>query len=200
MKRRYRWCLSCDLVSVHPDDIVSQASEAARYLEHDNGFHQSGYVEMLTRLLDRTVVPRIPLGGSLLDYGCGYAPVLVELARRRGYDAAGWDPYFLSNPKALARRYHALIACEVVEHAAQPVALFEQVVSLLQPNGVFAVRSSLHPARWDAFLDFWYTWDRTHVSFYSERTVRYCADRFGFTVDHLQNPIWVLRRRAEGEA
>ncbi len=200
MQRRYRWCLSCDLVSVHPGDIVSRESEAARYLEHDNGFHQAGYVEMLSRLLDSTVSSRIPSGGKVLDYGCGYAPVLVELARRRGYDAAAWDPYFLNSADALARRYHAVIACEVAEHVAKPAVLFEHVASLLEPNGLFAVRSSLHPPGWDEFLDFWYTWDRTHVSFYSVRTVRYCADRFGFAVEELQNPVWLLRRRAKGEA
>ena len=192
--RRYRWCRRCDLVSVHPDDRVTRSSEIGRYLEHDNGHHQSGYVRMLSRFLDRAVKPWCGSGASLLDYGCGYSPVLSSIARGRGYSVRSWDPYFLPDNSALQASYDVIVACEVIEHIAEPGRALAAMRELLEPGGILAVRSSLHPDSWEAFFRFWYIRDRTHVSYFSEQTVRFAAEHFGFTVVELDDPVWVLRK------
>lgn len=194
--RHYRWCTNCDLISVAPEERVSAQSEYSRYLEHDNGFHQSGYVRMLTAFLQEVLhVTGLSSGSSLLDFGCGYAPVLKAIAASRGFRASAWDPWFLSNPQALDRSYDAVLACEVVEHVGEPVELFERFSSLLEPQGALAIRSSLHPAGWESFFDFWYIRDRTHISFYSARTVAYCAERFGYRILTVRDPLWILQKR-----
>ncbi|MFW5995501.1 MAG: class I SAM-dependent methyltransferase [Spirochaetia bacterium] len=198
--RHYRWCLECDLISVVPEDRVSRESETNRYLEHDNGFHKTGYVRMLSGFLDTAVDPWVPQPHNeragpprLLDYGCGYAPVMTAIARGRGYQARGWDPFFLPDSRALQQSYDAVAACEVIEHVAFPGNAFSRVRALLRPGGIFAVRSSLHPSTWKDFFRFWYIRDRTHVSYFSRATVEYCARRFGFTVELCDDPFWTLR-------
>lgn len=195
--RRYQWCLRCDLVSVHPEDRVTRTSEIARYLEHDNGYHQSGYVRMLSRFLDRAVDPWCTPGAALLDYGCGYAPVLSGIASGRGYSVRSWDPYFLPDTSALQRRYNVIAACEVMEHIGEPVSALESIHALLEPGGLLSVRSSLHPGSWEEFFRFWYIRDRTHVSYYSEHTVRFIAEHFGFSAVMIEDPFWVLQKLPE---
>lgn len=199
--RHYLWCETCDLVSVAPADRVTRESEANRYLEHDNGFHKTGYVRMLSRFLDRAVDPWVPAPGSrLLDYGCGYAPVMTAIARGRGYEARGWDPFFLPDATALQRTYDVVAACEVMEHVVFPGEAFGRIRNLLEPEGIFAVRSSLHPSTWEDFFRFWYIRDRTHVSYFSATTVEYCAGKFGFSVELCEDPFWVLRKHAQHPA
>src|SRR3954468_23119586 len=50
--RRYVHCDTCDLVSVHPDDLPSRDEEAGRYLAHENDRNDPGYVTFLRRLAD----------------------------------------------------------------------------------------------------------------------------------------------------
>lgn len=149
---------------------------------------------MLSNFLDTAVSPWFSPGARLLDYGCGYSPVLSSIARGRGYAVRSWDPYFLPDTSPLEQTYDIVAVCEVIEHIAAPAPAFSTMRNLLEPGGILAVRSSLHPASWDAFFRFWYIRDRTHVSYYSAATLRFVAERFGFSILKLEDPVWVLQR------
>lgn len=195
MNRSYNWCTTCDLVTVSSSERLRKADERARYLSHNNSIDQPGYVRMLLSVLDAAEAVRGQQPCRMLDFGCGYAPVLGELARRRGYAVDDYDPLFFPDPSVLERRYDLVTSCEVAEHARDPVQFWVTVTSVLRTGGIIAVRSSLHPSDWDSFLSFWYTFDETHVSFYSSRSISYVCSRFGFELRALRDPIWVLQKR-----
>jgi SAM-dependent methyltransferase len=108
-----------------------------------------------------------------LDYGSGPTPVLVELLRKAGWDATGYDPFFAPDAD-LSRPFNAVVSTETFEHFRQPREETGRVLRLLAPGGVLVVMTSLC----DAVTD-WPRWhyarDETHVAFYSTRTFAHLA-------------------------
>ncbi len=76
----------------------------------------------------------------ILDYGCGRGLLVAEL-RRRGVDACGYDAYDpeFSDRAVLAGRYDAVIAQDVIEHVADPIALLTELGALVRPGGLVAI-------------------------------------------------------------
>ncbi len=194
MKRHYHWCSNCDLVSVPTADHISPEAERDRYLSHNNSLEQTGYVEMLSTVLDtaENAAGRAPF--DMLDYGCGYAPVLGQLAAQRGHAVSNYDPVFFPAPVALESNYTVVTCCEVAEHARNPRDFWMTLSTVVLPGGVLVVRSSLHPDDWNRFLTFWYTYDETHISFYSEICISHVCRTFGFELVSVHDPLWVLRK------
>lgn len=195
MNRRYHWCTQCDLVHVAASEHVPPDTERERYLTHNNSLDEPGYVRMLEGVVLAAEAVTDKESFALLDFGCGYAPVLGELARQRGHRVTNYDPIFFPQPEALTQGFDVVTACEVAEHARDPVLFWQHVSSVLPPGGRLVVRSSLHPPDWDGFLRFWYTYDATHVTFYSRACVDYVARRFGFELCSIDDPIWVMKKR-----
>jgi cyclopropane fatty-acyl-phospholipid synthase-like methyltransferase len=131
--------------------------------------------------------------GRVLDYGSGPAPVLVELLRQAGYDAAGYDPIFAAGTD-ITGPFDAVVAVETFEHFAEPRRELERIAGLLRPGGLLIIITLLHngPA---AMRDWWYARDATHVAFYSTATLAWIAGAFGFELVQCDNErLAVLRR------
>jgi len=175
--RIFRICGRCDLVSVTPSCHLDPARERARYLKHVNTRDNAGYVATFEQSI-RCLSQYAPRAHRVLDYGCGPAPVLVELLRERGYAAAGYDPHFFPEPPAPAP-FDAIICVETAEHFKTPRADFEHLARLLAPGGCLIVKTSMH--RGPASIDgWWYARDPTHVAFYSGATFEWIARHLGY--------------------
>ncbi|MFP4509150.1 MAG: class I SAM-dependent methyltransferase [Spirochaetaceae bacterium] len=196
MDRRYLWCSECDLIHVPASDHVNLDTERKRYLSHNNSRNEPGYTRVLHSVILAAEAVTDKSSFDLLDFGCGYAPVLGELAQEKGHRVTNYDPIFFPQPDALKQEYDVVTACEVAEHARDPVLFWERLASVVAPGGTLVVRSSLHPSAWDEFLRFWYTFDMTHVTFYSRVCVEYAARRFGFEPCSIDDPIWVMKKRS----
>ena len=120
-----------------------------------------------------------PAARRVLDYGCGPCPVLVDLLRRAGYDAVGYDPLFAPDAD-LSRPFDTVISVETFEHFANPRAELHRIASLLRPGGHLIITTLFHhgPA---GIPNWWYARDKTHVSFYSPATLRWICEHFSFT-------------------
>lgn len=177
--RRLLRCPICDLVFVPSQDHLSADAARARYRQHRNSIEDAGYVDMLRRPLEllRQYGQEIR---RVLDYGCGPSPVLVELMIREGYDASGYDPLFASDT-VLTPPYDAVTCIETFEHFAEPREEISRIVGLLRPGGCLVVSTLLHSGP-DAFADWWYARDATHVAFYSSRTLDWIAGALGLQV------------------
>ncbi len=179
-----RWlyaCPQCDLWFVPAAQHWSVTAEQARYRLHQNRLDDSGYVSFLQPVLDCVAALDFADGArrpEVLDYGCGPAPVLVELLRRAGSPALGYDPAFAPALEP-GRRFKVVVSTETVEHFRRPWEEWQALAARLSPGGTAAIMTELHdeikePARWA------YANDGTHIAFYSARTMACLAKRLGW--------------------
>ncbi len=158
---------------------MSSADARARYLKHHNTIEDSGYVEMLLRPIEMLRQHGVDIR-RVLDYGCGPAPVLVELLKQEGYEAIGYDPLFAKDA-GLSRPFDAVVSVETFEHFAEPQVELKRIVGLLRPGGYAVVMTQFHHGP-DTIDDWWYARDPTHVAFYSQRTLDWIAKTFDLTI------------------
>jgi SAM-dependent methyltransferase len=190
--RRLHHCAVCDLIFVPAADHIPVEQERARYALHKNTIDNVGYVARFEKLMAR--VPDLASGRKrVLDFGCGPGPVLVELLRRRGHHAVGYDPCFAPDAD-LSPPFDIVFCTETAEHFCTPATSFEMMASLVAPGGALALMTSLHPGP-KQIGQWWYVRDETHVSFYSLRTFEWIARHWGFAVEATdQREIVILRR------
>ena len=187
-------CPRCDLISVPRECHLSKEAQRARYAAHRNSIDDAGYVQMLNRPIEMLRQHGQDVR-RVLDYGSGPEPVLVELLRRAGYDAVGYDPIFAADAD-LSGPFDAVVAVETFEHLTEPRRELERIAGLLRPGGLLIVMTLLHkgPA---AMKDWWYVRDATHVGFYSTATLAWITRTFGFEPVCCDNErLAVLRRTA----
>lgn len=179
--RQYFQCARCELVHLHPSQRLSRADERARYALHENNGADPDYIGFLRRLAD-PMIERLHPGARGLDFGCGPAPVLSELLTSAGFPCAAYDPFFAPDQALLENTYDFVACSEVVEHSYDPAHTFATLHALLEPGGLLGVMTRFHPGA-DAFADWWYRRDPTHVCFYGEATMRWIAGRHASSVD-----------------
>jgi hypothetical protein len=193
LHRPHHACPQCDLRFIPPGFHLSPGAEYKRYLLHQNSLSDTGYVTFLTVAVE-CLKTYLGSGGSvsptILDYGSGPEPVLVQLLNREGFAAVGYDPFFgdrvtpgvevTASIPGLGP-FDAVVSTEAVEHFRSPGTEWAQMVSLIRPGGLLVVVTSLvQPGR---DVSSWhYATDPTHVVFYSEFTIRYISERWGLTL------------------
>jgi hypothetical protein len=150
--------------------------ERRRYSLHHNSLEDEGYVRFLMPAVD-CLKRRLPRNATVLDYGAGPSPVLVELLKREGFQAAGYDPFFM--PEAdLSAPFEAVVSTETFEHFRRPCTELDRIVGLIRPGGLLVVMTALCTPERD-FTTWHYVSDDTHIAFYSEDTFRFIADAWG---------------------
>jgi SAM-dependent methyltransferase len=185
-------CAECGLAFLDPRHHVTDADARAEYLLHDNTMECKGYVRMFEKKI-ATLEEHCTGISSVLDYGCGPGPVLVELLRRGGYDAYGYDPMFCPDAD-LTRTYDCVISTEVFEHFMDPAAEFPKVHRLVTPGGILAIMTLHHDATTD-LSTWWYVDIPSHVVFYASKTFEWIASRYGYNVIHTDEKRLVILRR-----
>lgn len=197
-QRDFYHCTVCDLIFVPPDQHPDREAERARYATHNNTLDNAGYVAMFEGPIAR-LGEHCEGGCRILDYGCGPGPVLVELLRRAGYDAVGYDPLFAPGAD-LTRPFDAVISTETFEHFARPRTEITRILGLLRPGGLLAVMTLFHPGP-DAVADWWYARDPTHVAFYSHVTFDWTCREFCLTTLYRDDRNFtILRRGSQGRS
>ncbi len=186
-------CPYCDLVFVDESALPARDRERDRYLQHHNSIDDPGYVATFDRIReavrDHAAAQPNP---SILDFGCGPTPVLVELLKRDGFNATDYDPFFA--PSFVDGASFDIITCvETAEHFAHPRATFARIAALLRPRGTFIMQTQWHagPA---SIHHWWYARDATHVAFYSAETLTIIANLLeAETLDVLSDGLCAFR-------
>ena len=176
-RRGYLRCAGCGLIHVSPEARLDAAAERSRYALHRNHPGDDGYRRFLSRLAD-PLLAVVPVGAVGLDFGCGPGPVLAEMLRAAGRPTAIYDPFFAPDEAVWTRTYDFITASEVFEHLFDPAAELNRLFAALKPGGVLAVMTSFVPASPEAFANWHYLLDETHVCFYDRRVFEYIADRW----------------------
>ena len=120
----------------------------------------------------------------------------------------GWDPFFVPDVPFFADGADAVLCLEVAEHFENPARGFEGLAKACRPGGYAAVQTLFVPetdgeagtdtdtgaeAAAAAFRSWWYKEDATHVSFYTEKALKVCAERAGFEYCGTYNNCSILR-------
>ena len=197
-QRQYHHCPNCQMISVPPVFHTSREEEIERYREHENSLENPGYVDMFMEKI-RLVRKHCPGIKTVLDYGCGYEPVLTTLLQREGYAAEGYDPLFFPDPPRRSA-YDLIISTETFEHFRQPRDEITRILNLLAPQGALAVMTRLYPragGKLDpkAFADWYYQRDLTHICFYCTETFEWIAQRHNFDMILNNRKDFILLKR-----
>lgn len=196
--REYHLCLECHLIFVPPHFFLPPDDEKSRYLEHENSLENEGYVRMFQEKIE-CVQEYCPDIQTVLDFGCGYEPVLKTLLERAGYRADGYDAFFFPDPPKAAA-YDLIISTETFEHLKNPGEEISRIAGLLNPRGCLAVMTQFYPSPngqpdAETFAAWYYHRDPTHICFYDPKTFEWIARHFNFDMIHNNGKDFAILRK-----
>ena len=189
--RTYLRCSFCELIFASDEHHLSPAEEKAEYDLHENSPDDPGYRAFLNRLLE-PLLEFAPPGGRGLDFGCGPGPTLSVMLEEKGFAMELYDPLYAPDRSVLSGPYDFITATETLEHLKNPRRELELLVSLLKPGGVLGIMTQLSRGP-DAFSAWRYKDDRTHIAFYSEKTMAIIAALFGLEIVHAGRNEFIFR-------
>ena len=178
---------------VPPWQYLSAVEEKKRYDLHQNSPEDADYRRFLSRLfipLERLLSP----GSDGLDFGSGPSPTLSRMFEEAGHSMTVYDHFYERVPAALERCYDFITATEVVEHLHDPKKELERLWSCLKEGGWLGIMTS-HTVPHEAFSQWHYKNDPTHVCFYSPRTFAWMARRWNAEVTYADNDVVLIRKR-----
>lgn len=176
---KYHTCAFCEFIFIDDGNLLSKEEEKSRYRKHDNTLENKGYVNMLNDFIEKSVAPYKDTIKRVLDFGCGHEPVLKTLLKDKGLDVDIYDKFYAPDKVYINNKYDLITATEVLEHLTDPLYIFDLFRNLLNINGIISVMTHFHPRDDKIFTDWWYRRDRTHISFYTPKTIGYLARKFG---------------------
>lgn len=182
-------CAECGLVRTEPPPVASPTDKAGLYggdyFTERNAYlaRRDEFTGLFAAVLDQVVA--LKPAGRLLDVGCGPG-LLLEEARRRGYDVAGCDVSawavdyarqqgldarvgLLEDLAYPAASFDVALANHTLEHVPDPLSFLREMGRLLKPDGLLVIgvpnfgslMSSLMRARWHALLPDQHYWHFT---------------------------------------
>jgi 2-polyprenyl-3-methyl-5-hydroxy-6-metoxy-1,4-benzoquinol methylase len=160
---------------------LSAAAEKAEYDKHQNSPHDTGYRRFLGRLFTPLMAKLAPNARGL-DFGSGPGPTLSVMFEEQGYPMAIFDPFYAPDASVLTQTYDFITATEVVEHLSQPGQVLTQLSAQLEPEGYLGLMTKRITSA-EAFARWHYISDPTHISFFSEETFRWWAQKNSLGVE-----------------
>ncbi len=123
-----------------------------------------------------------------LDFGCGPGPALAHELERLGFFMNLYDLYYQPDTTPLNRQYDFVTCTEVIEHFNHPAKPVEQLFSLVKESGVLAIMTKLVIDQ-ERFKSWHYKNDLTHVSFFSQQTFLWLADKYNCDVTFVDKDV-----------
>ena len=193
-RRRFFRCLHCELIAADPTSHLALSEEKAVYDLHENHPDDSRYRDFLSRLA-MPLLKYLQPGMEGLDYGCGPGPTLSGILREAGMHMQDYDPLYRADSGLLQRQYDFVTCTEVVEHFNDPASSWQQLAALVKPGGWLGVMTWLVPEEDPEFFRGWgYKGEATHVSFYRPATFAWLGQRFGFTIELVEERIILMHK------
>ena len=193
-RRMYLRCGNCSLIFVPPGFFISPEEEKARYEIHRNTSDDPGYRAFLERLF-KPLIARLSPRSCGLDFGSGPGPVLSKMFEDQGHSMTLYDPFYADNPAAFEVTYDFITATEVFEHLHKPGMEANRVWECLTPGGWLGIMTSPVPDD-DAFADWYYIRDITHVCFFPHDSFRWLAAQWNAELIIIE-PDVILFRKSE---
>ena len=185
--RNYLRCPNCQLVFVPSQFHLSAAMEKAEYDKHQNNPQDIGYRTFLSRTV-KPLLAQISKQGLGLDFGCGPDPTISEMLKEQGISVKNYDLYYFNKPQLLTKAYDFVVMTEVIEHIAKPQKLLEQLDFLLKANGLLAIMTKRVSSQ-NAFANWHYKNDPTHICFYSIETFQWIAQKMVWRLEVIDKDV-----------
>lgn len=192
-RRCYMRCSDCGLVFVPDQFWLSPEEEKAVYDLHENDDQDPGYRKFLSRL-SAPLLDRLGPNQWGLDFGCGPGPTLSLMLKAAGHRVDLYDPFYYNNPSIFQKHYDFICATEVVEHLRQAGETFDALFGMLKPGGWLAIMTKLVIDA-QAFGQWHYIRDLTHVCFFSQQSFHHIARRFDATLEFVAKDVILLKKR-----
>jgi len=193
-RRDFYQCALCSLVYVPRRQFLSAEDEKKRYDLHRNSPSDPGYRCFLSRIflpLHRLLAPQ----SEGLDFGSGPAPSLSRMFEEAGHSMTVYDNFYERVPAALERRYDFITATEVVEHLQDPNHELERLWACLKEGGWLGIMTA-HVAEQEAFPQWYYKNDLTHVCFFSRQTFAWLALQWNADLTFADGDVVLFRKRS----
>jgi 2-polyprenyl-3-methyl-5-hydroxy-6-metoxy-1,4-benzoquinol methylase len=191
-RREYLQCTQCELVFVNPEQRLDSEAEKAHYDLHDNNPNDEGYRRFLSRVAD-PILERIEPASYGLDFGCGPGPTLSIMLEEQGHNMSLYDIYYHPDTQVLDKTYDFITATEVIEHLYQPDQVWQQWLNLVKPGGWIGLMTKM-VIDVEAFANWHYKNDLTHVIFFSRKTFEYLAERDQLKLEFVGKDVILLRK------
>lgn len=183
----YFYCKNCEFIAKSQLNKLDE-EEALRYCKHNNSFKNKGYVDYLYKFIELAVLPYAGDGRQGLDFGSGPSPVLAMLLEdKQNFRMDIYDYFFSPKKVYIGKKYDLVTSTEVVEHLNDPLQYFYLFSRLLNSNGILVIMTRFHKCDEDHFLKWPYIRDRSHVSFYTLKTMEYIAEKVGLKIIYTDN-------------
>jgi len=200
-KRDFYCCQRCGFRFVSSETMLTNRDEEDRYQQHNNSLNDSDYRNYLQKLI-QPLMDQLPLmeNGIHLDFGSGKAPLVSELFKEKNWHSEFYDVYFY--PEVPKKQYDIVTSIEVVEHFRDALPNWQELVSLVKPQGLLLVNTQIYHHELDPdkdkekFQHWWYKNDPTHVSIYTDITLNELEKMFNLEriyFDNIKTIIWRKR-------
>ncbi|NBC58521.1 MAG: methyltransferase domain-containing protein [Bacteroidetes bacterium] len=179
-KTFYR-CPNCKAIFKPSNFFLDPELEKNRYRSHNNDVKDTRYQDFVSPITD-AINKNFSKNASGLDYGCGTGPVASHVLEQQGFSVRLYDPYFYPDTSYEDNTYDFIICCEVMEHFYMPDKEFSKLKTLLNHNGKLYCKTKMISDDFtvEAFKNWHYKNDPTHVFFYSPKTLQVICQKFGY--------------------
>jgi len=193
----YYSCNNCEVIFKSPECYRSIAEQKARYDLHNNDENDEGYRAYFERFL-AFVLPRVGSVKTALDFGCGRSTLLADILSSMNIETDAYDPIYHPDAAYHSKKYDIIVSTEVFEHLHAPETVFSSLLDVLHAGGYLAIQTQFHPGDSEAFGDWYYHKDPTHIVFFTPQTFRTLAGMHGcsYIADNGKNMV-ILKK---GEA
>ena len=191
-RRSYMRCGVCSLVFVPKIFHLSKFDEKREYDLHQNSVQDEGYRRFLGRVSEPLLL-RLSEVSKGLDFGCGPGPTLSQMIEAAGHHMDIYDPYYSPDRSFKTKRYDFITATEVLEHLVEPGSELNQLWSLLNSSGWLAIMTK-RVMSLEAFANWHYKNDPTHISFFSESTFDFLAEKWDTKAEFIGNDVVLFQK------
>ena len=188
-------CGHCGVIFKDPKIHENFEIQKTRYDLHENDAEDEGYRRYFQQFLD-FVLAQSETPFTALDFGCGRSTLLSDMLAGQGITSESYDPIYHPDTEYTNKKYDLITSVEVFEHLHDPMAVFAELASLLNSGGILAIRTEFSYARKEAYLQWYYRRDPTHIVFFSPETFRVMCERVGvrYVEDNGKNMVLVGKK------
>ncbi|MDA3947403.1 MAG: class I SAM-dependent methyltransferase [Helicobacteraceae bacterium] len=179
MKCQTYHCRACAFIFKDDEAIISTEKELKVYQQHNNTEENLGYVAMFQDFIDKTITPHKEHIMTALDFGSGPNPVLARILERDGFVTDHYDKFFSTEKAYENKRYDLITSTEVIEHISDVQSVMAFFAQHLNAGGYLALMTQFHADDEEAYLNWWYRRDPTHISFFRPHTFKILAQQHG---------------------